>query len=552
MYRELLITTVATAVLVYSFPRYLTLDRFSRSVLRFLIVDAILLFIWRVFIYPFFFNPLRNLPGPTSYNLLFGNASAQFSKPPGEAIRKWSAQIPNDGLLRFRGLLNEDRLVCTTPETLKSVMADNSYDFEKPNGVRKFLELILGNGLIMSEGSLHKFQRKHLLPAFQVQHIRELYPVFWDRSRGLVEAIEADIEERKRDAKHGEHSGNEEGLLPVIEFGDWATRVTLDIIGIAGMGRDFGALRNSDDPLVRDYNSLLEPTTARSAYFAANILGPQDLIQKLPFGQTIELKRITSNLKKFCLEHVKEKRQISKETKANEDTDILSLLIRSNDFNDADLVDQLLTFLAAGHETTSSALTWAIYLLAIHPTWQTALRSEVRTHLPPLSTPTAPTSADIEALPILNAIINETLRLYPTVPLSIRTSVRPTTISVLGNPLPIPAGTRIMLVPWATNRSPLLWGAKATEFTPERWLQPGTQNTGGAESNYANLTFFYGPRSCIGQGFARAEFKCLLAALAGGMRWEMANGGEEVFPAGVVTTKPAGGMHVRMERVEGW
>lgn len=80
-------------------------------------------------------------------------------------------------------------------------MSDNSYDFEKPGGVRKFLVMILGNGLIIAEGSLHKFQRKHLLPAFQVQHIRGLYPAFWDRSRAMVEAIEADISERIGEAK---------------------------------------------------------------------------------------------------------------------------------------------------------------------------------------------------------------------------------------------------------------------------------------------------------------------------------------------------------------
>jgi cytochrome P450 len=132
-----------------------------------------------------------------SYNIIFGNTSAQFTKPTGEAIRKWCSEIPNDGLLRFRAVGNQDRIICTTPETLKSVMSDNSYDFEKPGGVRKFLVMILGNGLIIAEGNLHKFQRKHLLPAFQVQHIRELHPAFWDKSRAMVEAIEADVTERK-------------------------------------------------------------------------------------------------------------------------------------------------------------------------------------------------------------------------------------------------------------------------------------------------------------------------------------------------------------------
>lgn len=110
-------------------------------------------------------------------------------------MRKWVAEIPNDGLLRFRSFLNQDRLIPTTPETLKSVMSDNSYDFEKPRPLRKFLARILGEGLIISEGGLHKFQRKHLLPSFQIQHIRELYPVFWGKSRELVNAISVEVDE---------------------------------------------------------------------------------------------------------------------------------------------------------------------------------------------------------------------------------------------------------------------------------------------------------------------------------------------------------------------
>jgi len=156
---------------------------------------------------------------------------------------------------------------------LKTILADNSYDYEKPHGVRKFLSLILGEGPILSEGSLHKFQRKHLLPAFQVKHIRGLYPVFWSKALGLVEGISQEISETSTLEKRNESH---------IEFNEWATRVTLDIIGVAGVGRDFGALRNPDDPLVRDYNELLEPTLGKGLYFAANIFGPQDLIQKTP------------------------------------------------------------------------------------------------------------------------------------------------------------------------------------------------------------------------------------------------------------------------------
>lgn len=147
------------------------------------------------------YRSIQSLTISQSYNILWGNTSAQFSKPPGETLRRWVAEIPNDGLLRFRTVANRDRLICTTPETLKSVMSDNSYDFEKPSEVRRFLVMVLGNGLIISEGSLHKFQRKHLLPAFQLKHIKELYPVFWNRSRALVEAIETAIVDRKVETK---------------------------------------------------------------------------------------------------------------------------------------------------------------------------------------------------------------------------------------------------------------------------------------------------------------------------------------------------------------
>jgi cytochrome P450 len=195
-------------------------------------------------------------------------------------------------------------------------------------------------------------------------------------------------------------------------------------------------------------------------------------------------------------------------------------------------------------------LTWAIYLLSLHPRYQTALRHEIRTSVPsPLETnDTAPSPTDIDSLPLLNAICNETLRLYPTVPVTIRESVRPTTLA--GTPIPV--GTIVLLVPWAINRNPHFWGDNAHEFVPERWIGEGKANTGGAASNYAQITFLHGPRSCIGQGFARSEFKCLLAVVAARLSWELRGPGEEVYPAGVVTTKPKNGMHIRVRAVEGW
>lgn len=189
-------------------------------------------------------------------------------------------------------------------------------------------------------------------------------------------------------------------------------------------------------------------------------------------------------------------------------------------------------------------------MLAIHPEIQARLRAEVHKHLPsPSSDEPVDLAGILESLPLLNGVCNETLRMYPTVPVTVRDAIRPT--SILGHP--VPAHTQIVLCPWAINRSPALWGPKADEFIPERWIdydaEAGQQpedgrpnNHGGSVSNYSNLTFLHGPRSCIGQGFAKAELRALIAAFVGSYEWRMADLDEVVVPAGVVTTKPSNGM----------
>jgi cytochrome P450 len=119
----------------------------------------------------------------------------------------------------------------------------------------------------------------------------------------------------------------------------------------------------------------------------------------------------------------------------------------------------------------------------------------------------------------------------------------------------IPKGTRIYISPWAINRSPLLWGDSAGDFIPERWIDLGTghaNNTGGVRSNYSNLTFLHGPRSCIGERFAKSELKALMAAFVGTFAMEMADKNDVPTPVGAITAKPKNGMRLRLKVVEGW
>ena len=202
------------------------------------------------------------------------------------------------------------------------------------------------------------------------------------------------------------------------------------------------------------------------------------------------------------------------------------------------------------HETTASALTWACYLLAKHPEIQERLRQEVQEALP--GDPSEDDSIDLatilEQLPLCNGIMHETLRLYPTVPQTVREAQKDTYV---GDTF-IPAGTVMVIPIWLINRSPDIWGQDAAEFRPERWITPeGKPNSnGGRVSNYDFLTFLHGPRSCIGQNFAKAEMRCLLAAMVKSFSWSLAMDDRDVLPKGVITIRPENGLYLRLTPVK--
>jgi cytochrome P450 len=251
-------------------------------------------------------------------------------------------EIPNDGLLMFRGFGHQPRLILTNPKALGEVLVQKPYDYKKPAPLRAFLRRILGNGLIIVEGEEHKFQRKHIMPVFSFRHIKELYPMMWKKGVALTQGVEAEIREQFQD--------DEKRPSGVTDVNHWANRVTMDIIGVAGLGRDFNALKNSDDPLIQNYEELLEPTKEKLTYFATQIVLPQGLVNILPWKLNDRMRAITSNLKEICAQLVRDKRELLKSSGDDKEKhiDILSVLLRSNNFSDPQLVDQLLTFLAAG------------------------------------------------------------------------------------------------------------------------------------------------------------------------------------------------------------
>ena len=337
------------------------------------------------------------------------------------------------------------------------------------------------------------------------------------------------------------------------EFGPWLSRCTLDIIGVAGLGFNFNAINDPNNRVNAVYNKVFGGREGTRRVFM--LLGqfiPQWIIQRLPVERNREIRKAASQIRAVA-RRVLEEKQAKMAAKSDvEEKDILSVALSSGRFSVENLVDQTMTFLAAGHETTATATSWALLALAQRPAIQSRLRAEIRANLPSFSAePAVPMTADLmDKLPYLHAVCNEVLRYHAPVPITRREAIKDTTI--LGQV--IPKGTQVIICPWAVNFSKEQWGDDAAEFKPERWLGEGRANSGGAESNFSNLTFLHGARSCIGLTFAKAEFNCLLAAIVGRFEFTLQEGDEprerEVVTG--IVARPKGGVPLRMRVVEGW
>ncbi|KAI9164113.1 Cytochrome P450 monooxygenase [Paramyrothecium foliicola] len=464
-------------------------------------------------------------------NFINGHWAASVREPAGLPFRNWSRTIPNDGLIRYLHLFNQERLIVTGPEGLREVLGQNSYDFEKPHLLRAMVGKILGYGLLLSEGNVHKMQRKNLMPAFSFRHVKELYPVFWKNSQKLVHGID---EELSNDPKAD------------IDIAGWASRASMDIIGSAGMGHEFKSL---SDPSIEDtmkmYESMVKQSRGAKLLMVLQLILPSIITDYLPFQRNMGVLAASKAARSTSQRLIDSKKtQMAKGEKLS--SDIISTALESGHFTDEGLVDTMMTFLAAGHETSAAALTWTIYLLAQHADVQDRLREEIRQNVGSLADEMD--ARKLDSLSYLHAVCQESLRLYAPIPFTVRAARKNT--QILGKD--VPKGTMIILCPWATNRAHELWGPDADDFNPERWMQPGQANSGGSKSNYAFLTFLHGPRSCIGQKFSLAELMALICALVGRYKFQLPEGYEVRNITDGIVAKPSDGLKVAMQAVEGW
>ena len=220
------------------------------------------------------------------------------------------------------------------PRLLADILVHKCYNFSKPRRVGSFLRRILGDGLITVEEDQHKFLRKNTMPAFHVRHIKDLYPMMWDKASILTRTLTREV-------------GRADGKGGVVELTTWASKVTLDIIGIAGMGRALNTVEKASDPLQDTFEELLEPDREKVLFGMLSFAIGYPIVKLLPWKMNQVFLRVTSTLDRICKERITEKRNAI-EKGAEDHFDILSLLIKSNNFDDDALRDQLLTFLGAG------------------------------------------------------------------------------------------------------------------------------------------------------------------------------------------------------------
>lgn len=329
---------------------------------------------------------------------------------------------------------------------------------------------------------------------------------------------------------------------------EWVTRTTTDIAGMVLLD---SAVTTSQAERNTLYSSLAGCVGAVTSFyhylfFSAVDAGLLTLIPRVMIrGIVANRDRVQSAvLQAYQREKARyADRSVSSDTRKT----ILHPTIESSSFTHEESLEHGMTFLGAAFKTMASAVQWAILRLGRHPEIQARLRREILTHLPSF-----PDIADDDvdcsmhtllALPYLNAVCNEVLRINPPQAITIREAIRDTSITGVF----IPKGTFIIILPQTVHYDQQLWGESAREFDPERWLQPDVSR----KSKLSFMPFGYGPRQCIAQLFARQELLCLVAAFVARFEACPEDPDAPILATDDIVPAPLDGARVRLTAVTG-
>lgn len=398
--------------------------------------------------------------------------------------------------------LNKMRVVqMSDPAVIESVLVGlHRYFVKNTMG----LSLLMGNGVLTSEGELWRHQRKLLAPSFQPRHVAHYGDTMVELAQQRVASLR----------------GKDEVDMQVEMLG-----LTLEVVlhtlfdSKSDSVEDLAFVGKALERLTKEFERLM---------FTAWAMVPQSV----PLGPRPRIRRVRAELDE-CIY------RIIRGRKSAAGDDLLSRMLAASEGNgdidgmsDSQMRDEVVTIFLAGHETSADVLSCAFYLLGKSPEVTARLRDEVDRVLGQRRA----TVNDLPALTYTNAVVKETMRLYPPVwAIARQVATRCTVAGVELEP-----GEQVLLPQWVVHRDPR-WFRDPTEFRPERWLDGQTRDLPA----FAYYPFGGGPRVCIGNHFAMVEIVLVLATLLQGLEFELAPGAKlDLLP--LITLRPRSGVPVKI------
>lgn len=398
------------------------------------------------------------------------------------------------------------------PDAAARVLGSSSWTNYSKNGpVYDEIAHWLGHGLLTSQGEQWTRQKRFVQPLFTHAAVDGYGELMVDEILAAVDALH--VTGRTR-----------------LDLAEQMQRLTLRVVVRAL----FGGSADEVVPHIRDAFPVVSDTIMRRG------LGAVRLPRSVPTRRIRRGRAAQADLLAVCDRIIADRRAGA----TTGETDLLGRLVAARDgderMTDEEIRDQVLVFLLAGHETTSTALTFALHLLGRRPQLQQQVREEFRTALASAANgrPTASTAA---GLSLTNAVLKETMRLYPSAPFFGRLTVADD--ELLGRP--VPAGTVVVVAPWTIHRHPDFWDEPMT-FDPGRFLDPEAMRS---RHRYAWMPFGGGPRACIGQHFSMVEAVLALALVLREHRVTARAGSDRLPVSSLITLFPTEPVLARVERL---
>lgn len=393
------------------------------------------------------------------------------------------------------------------PDAIKHVLQDNHLNYQKGSRYRAALKPLMGLGLLTSDGEAWKRQRHLAQPSFLKKHHEHFLEVILHHLTA-VRAAWLDA------AKRGEQ----------LDLHNQVARTSLSTMLHLIFGPEAGG---HDAELARAF------LAAEREIDIVRVFNPVPLPEWFPTPSQMRFKKALKKLDQFVLERIRERR-----ASGSQGSDLLDMYLNARDettgqgLDDALLRDEMITLLSAGHETLADSIAWTFYLLLTHPAEYRRVSDEIDSVLKGRM----PVLEDLPKLEHANRAIQEGLRLYPPGWGFLRTALAD---DVIGG-FPIPAGARVLISPYLTQRLASLW-ENPDQFDPDRFLPERSAE----RHRFAWFPFSAGPRMCLGSGFATLQAQLILAVLLQAIQITL-KPGQDIRPLPRVSLKPSGPIWVSL------